>query len=128
MRAWICVLVGMALVACGTNPIGLDNDQLSDMLSLTNLSKRTIRNPLDPTQILGVGIEADVVNVAAVPIEVPFTVVWSLRDGEGRTLSSASGRIEAGLDPGSSRHISLTLSFAAVSDLDGYGDVVTFNL
>ena len=128
MRAWICVMVGVGLAACGTSPVELDNDQLSEMLSLTNLSKRPIRNPLDATQIIGVGVEVDVVNVAPVPIDVSFALVWSLRDGEGRTLSSASGRIAAGLAPGSSRHVSLTLSFAAVASLEGYRDVATFDL
>lgn len=128
MKVWVCMMVGLVLVGCGTSPVELDNDQLSDMLSLTNLNKRTIRNPLDDTKIVGVRVEVDVVNVTAVPIDVPFTVVWTLRDGEGRTLSSASGRIAAGLAPGFSRHVSLALSFTAVASLEGYRDVVTFNL
>ncbi|MDP6776113.1 MAG: hypothetical protein QGI83_05050, partial [Candidatus Latescibacteria bacterium] len=74
MRTRIWVAVGLMLAGCGTSPVELDNDQLSDMLSLTNLSKRTIRSPVDAAQIIGVGVEFDVVNVAAVPIEAPFTV------------------------------------------------------
>jgi hypothetical protein len=128
MRTWICVAVGLVLAGCGASPVELDNDQLSDMLSLTNLSKRAIRSPVDPAQIIGLGVEFDVVNVAAAPVEPPFTVVWTLRDGDGRTLASATGRVDAGLAPGSSRHVALTLSFAAVASLEGYTDVVTFNL
>ena len=128
----MAVRISLALVAmlwgCGSGPAGPDSEELSRVLSISNLSKQPIQDTADPSRIVGLTIEVDVINRGALPIVVPFTLTWSLRDRQGQVLGSASRRLEGILEPGASRHVSLTLNFPATPSLEEFQDVVTFDL
>ncbi len=122
------MILALALWGCGTSPLDLDNDILSDMLSLSNRTRRAIQDPADPSRIIGLAVEVDIINVGTLPIDLPFTMTWSLLDGQGNVHGSASTRVDETLAPGARRHVSLTLNFPAIPSLEGFSDAVTFDL
>ena len=70
MRTRMYLIVALALWGCGTHPLDLDNDILSDMLSLSNRTRRAIQDPADPSRIVGLAVEVDIINVGALPIDL----------------------------------------------------------
>lgn len=124
------MLLAIALVLCGcvSNPMDPDNRELSNMLSLSNRVKRPIQDPANPSQIIALQVEVDIINVGDLTITVPFTITWSLLDGQGKIYGSASRRLEGNMAPGAKRHVSLTLNFPATPSLEGFSDAVTFDL
>ena len=118
----------MVLPGCGTDDRGLDTDELSDQLSITNLSKLHIRSTGDPALIVGLAIDVDLIHVGNLVIEDPFLMTWSLVGEDGVTLGSASKRLDGGMAPGQRRSITLNISFSPVSNMNGVRDVVTFDL
>ena len=127
MRLFAALLLTALLTCCGTDDDELDTAQLSTMLSISNLSKIPIKDPSDPSRISGLSIQVDVINVGYWEIDVPFLMTWSLVDGAGHVLGSASKRVEAGLKAGGRVSVFLTVSFSPISSLEGISDVVTFD-
>lgn len=114
--------------SCGSRSLGPDSEDLSSVLSISNLKKQSIEDSSDPSWIVGLSIEVDVFNRSPLPIVFPFILTWSLQDGEGRVFGSVSRRLEGNLQSGASRHVVLTLHFPATQSLDQFQDVVTFDL
>ena len=128
MTTRVFLVIALVFCGCGSNPLELDNRELSNMLSLANQARRPIQDPADPSRIIGLAVEVDVINVGNLTIDVPFTMTWSLLDGQGKLHGSASQRLDGILVPGASRHVLLTLSFPAIPSLEGFQDAVTFDL
>ena len=124
----LLLLLLPALCGCSPNPSEWETDALSDMLSISNVNKQPIRNAADPPQIVGMRVDLEIVNVGRVPIDVPFTVTWSLRDPQGKPYASASRKLTGDMAPGALRRVSLALQFPATPTLNGFQDVVTFDL
>jgi hypothetical protein len=122
------ILLATSLLGCGSTDRGLDTDELSDQLSISNLSKLHIRSPGDATLIVGLAIDVDVIHVGDLVIVDPFVMTWSLVKDNGDTLGSASKRLDGGMTPGQRRSITLNVTFGPVSSLSGVRDVVTFDL
>ena len=127
MRLFATLLLTALLTCCGTNDDELDTAQLSRMLSISDLSKIPIRDPSDSSRISGLSIQVDVINVGYWEIDIPFLMTWSLLDSAGKTLGSASKRVEPGLKAGGRVSVSLTVSFPSIPSLEGVSDVVTFD-
>jgi hypothetical protein len=119
---------GLLIQGCGKGPLDLNTDDLDSLLSIANLNRRSITDRSDPPMILGLEIDADVVNVGAVTIRRPLTVTWTLLDPDGDRFASASTRIAGNFPGGETRHFSLVLNFPATASLDRFRDVVTFDL
>ncbi|MCZ6634159.1 MAG: hypothetical protein O7G87_12195, partial [bacterium] len=88
---WVLVCWG-----CSSNPVSQVSEDLSLVLSITNLSKFLIPDRQNADLVIGVSIQVDVVNTVDVPIQVPFTITWTLRDGDGSVLGQVSQQL-AGL-------------------------------
>lgn len=125
LPAFLAVLL---LAGCGTDDRGLNTDTLSSLLSISNLSRLPLRSAADPSLIVAVSIEVDVVNVGEVVIDEPFTLTWELRSAAGTRMGSATRQLAAGMAPGERRTVSLEITFDPVPDLAGVQDVVTFDL
>ena len=128
MRAGTLLACLLVCCGCGTGALEWNTDDLSDTLSIGNLVKQPVHDTADPPQIVGLRIQVDVINVGYVPIDVPFTITWSLVDRQGRTYGTASRRFNGSLAAGGSWHVSLSLSFPQTPSLEGFQDVVTFDL
>jgi hypothetical protein len=128
LRLLLVLTSVLILAGCGTKDRVLDTDALSDLLSISNLSKLPIRSSADPSLIVGLAIDVDIINVGNERIDEPFTVTWRLRDAEGNTLGQTATRLAAGLSPGQRRSVTLNITFSPVPDLEGVQDVVTFDL
>ncbi len=122
------VLGATVLMQCSTSPLELNTDDLNSLLSISNLNKRLIPDQSDPPGIVGLEVEADVINVGQVIVKNPFKVTWTLLGTGGDRLGSASTELAGNFSPGGTRHFSLTLSFPATVSLEGFRDVVTFDL
>lgn len=118
MFAWIALILG-----CGNTAVSPDDDALSQVMALSNVSK----TPIHQTDgaITGLTISADVINTGPVPIDQPFFMTWRLREGTA-TLSTATHRFSGTFDRAERRRITLTLNFPARPSLSGIQDVVTF--
>lgn len=115
------------LASCAGDPRELDNDELSALLSLTNVIKTEVRNPSNADEITGLIVDTTVINSGFDTINVPFRMTWALRRN-GTTLASASRDFPARFSPGQSELVRLVLRFAPESDLSDVRDVVTFDL
>ena len=122
------IALALALAGCGADDRGLNTNELSDLLSISNLSKLAIRSSGDPSQIVGLAIDVDVINVGDRIVDVPFLMTWTLIDDDGNTIGSGTKGLEAGLGPGQRRSVTLSIVFAPLTSLDGVRDVVTFDL
>jgi hypothetical protein len=116
------------MCACGSGPSGLDEEDLSNLLAISNVSKSYLSEGGDPGLISGVVVNVDIVNIGAILIDVPFKVTWVLRDPTGDRYAHASQRVDQGLGPGQRLHLTITLRFPPLASLQGYGDAVTFDL
>ena len=126
----VVVLLGLLVVVagCGRTPLEWTREDLSDVLSITNLSRQPVYNAETPPSVIGLRVQADVVNTGIVTIDVPFDVTWSLLNAQGKVYASASQRIEDAVLPGERRRVSLVLEFSAIPGLEGYREAVTFDL
>ena len=122
------VFLTLALVywGCSSNPVSQVSEDLSRVLSITNLSKFPIPDRQNADLVIGVSIQVDVVNTADVPIQVPFTITWVLRGGDGAVLGQASQQL-AGLAARGRERVAFTISFEARPDLSSIRDEVTFD-
>lgn len=127
MRMAICLVVLVVLAACGRNPQGLQAEELSNLLSITNLSAQPVYNQGDPPLIVAVRIDADVVHVGDVPIEEPFVLTWRLVDDRNETVGQTSRRLEGNMEPGAVRRVTLTVEFEARESVAGLRNVATFD-
>ncbi len=127
MRMAICLVVLVVVAGCGRNPKGLQAEELSNMLSITNLSAHPVLNQGDPPQIVAVRIDADVVHVGDVPIEEPFVLTWRLVDDQNDTVGQTSRRLEGNMEPGDVRRVTLTVEFEARESVAGLRNVATFD-
>lgn len=112
---------------CSSNPVSQISEDLSRVLSITNLSKFPIPDRQNADLVIGVSIQVDVVNTVDVPIQVPFTITWTLRDGDGSMLGQASQEL-AGLAARGRERVAFTIPFEARPDLSGIRDEVTFDV
>lgn len=127
MRMAIGLVVLVVLAGCGRNPKGLQAEELSNMLSITNLSAQPVYNQGAPPLIVGVRIDADVVHVGDVPIEEPFVLTWRLVDDQNDTVGQTSRRLEGNMEPGAVRRVTLTVEFEARESVAGLRNVATFD-
>ena len=121
------VLLMIGTKACGTNPVELDVDDLTNMLSVTNVVKQPVPDPSDASRITSVIVDVDVVHVGDFTIDVPFTMTWGLREQGGGLIGSASARLAENMTPGARRHVTLRVFFPPRTDLNNLQDVVTFD-
>ena len=121
------VLLMICAQACGTNPLELDADDLTNMLSVTNVVKQPVPDPSDASRITSVIVDVDVVHVGDFAIDVPFTMTWGIREQSGGLIGSASARLAEDMTPGARRHVTLNVSFPPRTDLNNLQDVVTFD-
>lgn len=128
MRGWMRLALILVFCGCSTSPLEWNTDALSDSLSIGNLTRTPVYDTVDPPQVVGLRIEADVINVGGVPINVPFTITWSLKDDGGYVYGTASKRFAGSLAAGGSWHVSLSMTFPPTPNLAGLRDVVTFDL
>ncbi|MCZ6636061.1 MAG: hypothetical protein O7G87_21910, partial [bacterium] len=61
-----------------------------------------------------------------VPIQVPFTITWTLRDSDGSVLGQVSQQL-AGLAARGRERVVVIIPFEARPDLSGIRDEVTFD-
>ena len=125
-RLWLS-LATMSMLACTSDPLQLDNDSLSALLSISDVRKTRVQDTANPELMSGLIVDATVVHTGFVTVDVPFRMTWSIRRS-GVTIASATRDFEAGFSPGRSAPVRLTLRFAPVADLGGTSDVVTFDL
>jgi hypothetical protein len=125
------LLLGIAaaalIVSCSSDPRDLDNDELSSLLSLSNVVKTEVRRPGNVNEITGLIVDTTVIHTGFATINVPFRMTWALRK-DGSTVGSAWQDFPARFSPGQSASIRLVIPFAARTDLDGLTDIVTFDL
>ena len=115
------------MAGCGRNPKGLQAEELSNMLSITNLAAQPVYDQGDPPRIVAVRIDADVVHVGDVPIDEPFVLTWRLVDDQNDTVGQASKRLEGDMEPGAVRSVTLTVEFEARESVGGLRNVATFD-
>ena len=127
MRIMVLLLSISLVVGCGNKPFQLDSDDLTNMLSISNLVKHPIQDPVDSSMMIGVTIDVDVIHTGDFVIDVPFTMTWGLRDGQGALIGSGSIRLVADMSPGARRHVTLDVNFSPRANLNGIQDVVTFD-
>ena len=127
MRITIGLAVLVLIAGCGRNPKGLQAEELSNMLSITNLAAQSVYNQDDPPLIIAVRIDADVVHVGDVPIEEPFVLTWRLVDDQNETVGQTSRRLEGNMAPGAVRKVKLTVEFEARESVAGLRNVATFD-
>ena len=121
------LLILAALVGCSSDPRGLDNDILSSLLSISNVTKKRLQDTSNPDLVSGVIVDSTVIHTGFLTINVPFRMTWTLRL-DGIALATATYDFAAGFAPGASASVRVTLRFYPVSDLDNTTDVVTFDL
>ena len=115
----VCLLLG-----CGSVPISPENELLSDFMSIANVHREPIHNAAG--DIVGVNIQAEVVNTGPVPIISPFIMTWRLRGPNRAEIARATHRFTR-FDAGQMQKIALNMSFAPRSSLSGVQNVVTFD-
>jgi len=123
LSASVCVFV-LAL-ACSSDPVSFDNDSLSGVLSVTNVRKASV--PTADGRISGLIVSSTVINAGFITIDVPFLMRWSLLQ-DGSVFASATQQMSAGLSPGDSRDVTVTLTFDPVDSVSGFRDAVTFDV
>jgi hypothetical protein len=114
------------LPACGGDNTLVANQQLSDALSISNVVKREIRDPDDPSQLVGLVVDIDLVNTRLIPIEAPFDVAWTLQDAGGDNFATDTVRIDR-MSSGAVRRLVFTFGFGPIPSLAGFRDAVTFD-
>ncbi len=127
MRIKMVWAVLIAVSGCSGKLDVLDAEDLSNMLSITNLSAQPVLNQDNPPRIVGVRIEADVVHVGEVPIDVSFILTWRLVDDQNATVGQASKQLDGNMDPGAVRRVTLTVEFEARESVAGLRNVATFD-
>ncbi len=105
-----------------------DPDELSRLLSIGNLVKLPVQDTNDEGMFVGLEVQVDIINIGPIAIDVPFTVTWSLLDGQGGIYGSAIRQIDRTMQPGDSEKVTLIMSFPAISSLSGLQDAVTLDL
>ncbi|MEE2753509.1 MAG: hypothetical protein VX910_05960 [Candidatus Latescibacterota bacterium] len=123
----ILVFVVFGTSACSDNSLLLDNNDLSSLLSISDVSKTAVQDSGDPELIAGLVVETTVIHTGFVIVTVPFRMTWSIRR-DGNTIGSASREFDAGFSPGQSERVRLVLDFGPVASLVGSTDAVTFDL
>ena len=121
-----CFLALAGLVGCSGDPV-LDNDELSTLLSISNVTKTRIQDIANPVLIAGLTVDTTVIHTGFSNVNVPFRMTWTLRRS-GTILATAFRDFEAGFRPGASVPVRLTLRFSPIPDLDGTTDAVTFDI
>lgn len=127
MRMALCLVVLVVVAGCGRDPKGLQTEELSNMLSITNLAAQPVYNQDNPPLIVAVRIDADVVHVGDVPINEPFVLTWRLVDDQNDTVGEVSKRMEGNMVPGAVRRVTLTVQFEARESVAGLRNVATFD-
>ena len=115
----VCLLLG-----CGGVPISPENELLSDFMSIANVHRQPIHNAAG--DIVGINIQAEVVNTGPVPIISPFILTWKLRTTDSEEIARTTHRFTR-FEAGQVQRISLNMSFAPRSNLSGVQNVVTFD-
>ena len=85
LLSWILLVWG-----CGSSPVSLETEILSQVLSIGNLNKLEVRDSGDANTIVGLNIQVDVINIGGVVINVPFFMTWRLRGEDGSVGSVCS--------------------------------------
>ena len=123
------VLLSVVIVvsACSNDSLRLDNNDLSSLLSISDVTKTVVQDSGNPELIGGLVVETTVIHTGFVTVNVPFRMTWSIRR-DGKTIGSVSREFDAGFAPGQSERVRLVLDFAPVTSLVGSTDAVTFDL
>ncbi len=127
MRIRMVCAVLIVVSGCSGKSNVLDAEDLSNMLSITNLSAQPVLNQANPPLIVAVRIDADVVHVGEVPIDVPFILTWRLTDDQNATVGQASKQFDGNMEPGAVRHVTLTVEFEARESVAGLRNAATFD-
>ena len=127
MRIRIVCAVLVVFLGCGRDSNVLDAEDLSNMLSITNLAAQPVVDQGNPPLMVAVRIDADVVHVGDVPIDIPFILTWRLTDDQNATVGQASKQFDANMEPGAVRHVTLTIQFEARESVTGLRNVATFD-
>lgn len=117
-------LIACLLLGCGGVPISPENDLLSDFMSIANVHRRPTYNA--DGDIVGVIIQAEVVNTGPVPIISPFIMTWKLRTADSEEIARTTHRFTR-FEAGQVQRIVLTIAFAPRSNLSDVQNVVTFD-
>ena len=128
MQRAVSIVALVVLWSCGPSTVSPDSEDLSALLSIGNLVKLPIQNPNAEGSIIGLEVSVDIINTGVITIDVPFTVTWSLLDGEGRIFGTATNRIDRNLASGDRERVTLSLSFPPTPSLSGFQDAVIFDL
>ncbi len=72
-------------------------------------------------------ITSTVINAGFITVDVPFLMRWSLLL-DGSVFASTTRQLAAGLSPGDSREVTLTLGFDPIGSVSGLRDAVTFDV
>jgi hypothetical protein len=123
------VLLSVVIVvsACSDDSLRLDNNDLSSLLSIFDVTKTAVQDSGNSELIAGLVVETTVIHTGFVTVNIPFRMTWSIRR-DGNTIGSASREFDAGFAPGQSERVRLVLDFAPVTSLVGSTDAVTFDL
>lgn len=120
------VIALLSVSGCSSDGV-LDNDDLSSLLSISNVTRTRIADTANPALISGLTIDSTVIHTGFVTVRVPFRMTWALRR-DGAVLATATRDFGPGFSPGDSIPVRLTLRFGPVSDLVGTTDSVTFDI
>jgi hypothetical protein len=123
----ILLSVVWVAAACSDDSLRLDNNDLSSLLSIFDVTKTVVQDSANPELVGGLIVETTVIHTGFITINVPFRMTWAIRR-DGNTIGSASREFDAGFVPGQSERVRLVLVFAPVNSLVGSTDAVTFDL
>lgn len=124
-RLPLTLLAIVSLAACTSSPIEFDNESLSSILSVSDITK--VLTPGQDGFIVGLTITATVINTGFITVDVPFLMRWSLlRDGS--TFASATQTMDPGFSPGASQVAVLVITFSPVEEMTNFQDAVTFDV
>ena len=70
MKSGLVLGATVLMQGCSTSPLELNTDDLNSLLSISNLNKRSIPDQSDPPGIVGLEVEADVINVGQVIVKI----------------------------------------------------------
>jgi hypothetical protein len=112
--------------ACSNDSLRLDNNDLSSLLSITDVAKTVVQDDSNPELVAGLIVNTTVIHTGFVRINVPFRMTWQLRR-DGTTVGAASRDFDSGFAPAQTERVRLVLSFPPVVSLDGVTDAVTFD-
>ena len=125
-RAFGLLIALVCLSGCTSDQV-LENEDLSSLLSITDVTKTRIPDVGNPELVAGLTVDSTVIHAGFITVNVPFRMTWTIRR-DGAVFATATRDFPAGFAPGDSVPVRLTLRFDPVTDLSGTSDAVTFDI